>query len=170
MTPSLDRTCRVTRRAEPHRFLGTLLRILGALPLVLVPWGCDQPSSVEHQPDPMEVGDGEAAAPVTYVFDPASVRTVHGHVLAVQPFQRMQGTRYGVRLRLEVDRERVYVYLAPQGFLADRELVFAVADEVDVTGSLLGEPGQRVMIATEIAKDGKAFELRDAGGDPLWQR
>lgn len=154
--------CRVARRAAPRR-------LLGALPLALALWGCDRPDAVQHQPDAIDSAVGEASASTEYVFDPATVRTLQGQVLAVQPFQRMQGTRYGVRLRIDVAGERVYVYLAPQGVLEDRGLVFAPGNDVEVTGSLLGEPGQRVMIASEIVKDGKAFVLRDPEGHPAWR-
>jgi len=160
----------VFRAETTHATSTRSSRFLGVLPIALVLWGCKEPNSIEHEPDPYEVEDGEAAAATTYEFDPSTLRTVYGYVLAVQPFQRMQGSRYGVRLRLDVDRERVYVYLAPQGFLADRGLGFTVGDEIGATGSLLGEPGQRVVIATDIVKDGKAFELRDATGRPLWPR
>jgi hypothetical protein len=157
-------------RADPTRTASTRpSRLLAVLPFALVLWGCDAPDSVEHQPEAFEDEDGEEAESITYDFDPSTLRTVHGYVLAVQPFQRMRGTRYGVRLRLDVDRERVYVYLAPQDFLAARGLGFTVGDEVGATGSLLGEPGQRVVIATDIVKDGQAFELRDATGQPRWQ-
>lgn len=164
MTPSPDRNRRIARRAA-----GTRSRIMVALPLALALWGCNQPDRVEHEPDVTAYADGEAPAATTYEFDPATVRTLQGTVLVVQPFQRMRGTRYGVRVKLDVAREHVYVYLAPQAFLEARGLAFAAGDEVEVTGSLLGEPGQRVMIATEIGKDGKAFRLRDADGRPEWR-
>ena len=170
MTPSHDRTCRDVRRAEPHRRVRMRPGILGVLPLCLALWGCQGPDTVEHHPDSIDVANGEDPAPTKYVFDPDTVRTLHGYVLAVQPFQRMKNTRYGVRLRIDVQHERAYVYLAPQGFLEDLGLAFDVGDEVDVTGSLLGEPGQRVMIAAEIAKDGKAYALRNDEGQLLWKR
>lgn len=170
MTTSMDRSNRTVRRAAPPRTTAARRgRWAAALPLALALWGCDRPDAVEHEPDAIDSADGEAAAATKYVFDPATVRTLQGSVLAVQPFQRMQGTRYGVRLRFDVAGERLYVYLAPQGFLEDRGLVFAPGDDVEVTGSLLGEPGQRVMIATEIVKDGKAFVLRDPEGHPAWR-
>lgn len=170
MTTIMDRPNRPVRRAEPPRPPGARAsHWLAVLPLALALWGCDRPDAVEHEPDAIDAADGEAAAATKHVFDPATVRTLQGNVLAVQPFQRMQGTRYGVRLRIDVAGERAYVYLAPQGFLEDRGLTFAPGDEVEATGSLLGEPGQRVMIASEIVKDGKAFVLRDPEGHPAWR-
>ena len=169
MTTSMDRSNRTVRRAwSPCATRVRQCRFV-AVPLALLLWGCDRPDTVEHEPDAIDSVAGEAAASTEYVFDAAAVRTLRGQVLAVQPFQRMRGTRYGVRLRIDVEGERVYAYLAPQGFLEDRGLVFAPGDEVEVTGSLLGEPGQRVMIATELFKGGKAFVLRDPEGHPAWR-
>lgn len=170
MTTSMDRSNRTVRRAAPAcTAIARRARWMAVLPLALALWGCDRTNAVEHAPDAIDSVDGEAAAPTTYLFDPAAMRTLEGYVLVVQPFQRMQGTRYGVRLRFDVEGERAYVYLAPQGFLEDLGLVFTPGDDVEVTGSLLGEPGQRVMIATEIVKDGKAFVLRDPEGHPAWR-
>jgi hypothetical protein len=167
MTTSMNRSNRTARRAESTRTRTSW--ISSVLPLALVLWGCEGRDSVEHRPDAFELEDGEAAATIEYTFDPSTVRAVHGYVVAVQPFQRMQGTRYGVRVRLDVDHERVYVYLAPQGFLADHGLDLSVGDEIDATGSLLGEPGRRVLIATEIVRYGKTYELRDGEGHPRWR-
>ena len=112
-TPSLDRTRRVVRRvvrrAAPLQLASGCLRSLAALPLALALAGCDRPDAVEHEPDPVDSAAGDAAASTKYVFDPGAMRTLRGDVLVVQPFQRMQGTRYGVRLRVDVAGERVYV-------------------------------------------------------------
>jgi hypothetical protein len=171
MPPSHDGLCRVVRRAESRRPIGPRLRTLMiALPLALASWGCNRAESVEHEPDATDFADGEAAAPITYAFDPNEVRTVQGTVLAVQPFQRMQGSRYGVRLRIDVDGERAHVYLAPQGVLESLGLLFATGDEIEVTGSVLGEEGRRVIIATEITRGRKTYVLRDAEGRAAWKR
>jgi hypothetical protein len=146
-----------------------LRRLAAALPLALAILGCTQPDTVEHEPDVAADDGGQAPLSTRYEFDPATIETLDGTVLAVQPFQRMRGTRYGVRARLDADGERFYVYLGPQGFLANRGLLLSAGDEIEVRGSVVGTQGQRVVIATEVVKDGKTFALRDASGRPQWR-
>jgi hypothetical protein len=152
-----------------HTTAMRLARWASVLGLVVASWACARPDAVEHEPDALEVQGGEAAAPTRYAFDPATVRTLNGTVLVVQPFQRMQGTRYGVRVRFDVDGERAYVYLGPQGYLASRGLALEPGDALEVTGSVLGEAGQRIIIATEVVENGTRYPLRDADGRPLWR-
>lgn len=168
-TSSLDRTNRIVRRAGRERRVGAHLRVLllGVLPLGL--GACDQPDAVEHELDGAADRAGEAAGPTRHVFDPATMQALAGTVLAVQPFQRMQGTRYGVRARLDVDGEVVYAYLGPQGYLASRGLSLAPGDEIELRGSVLGEDGRRIVIATEVVEGGRTVTLRDADGRPRWR-
>ena len=150
MTTSMDRSNRTVRRAWSPCATRVRQRRFVAVPLALLLWGCDRPDTVEHEPDAIDSVAGEAAASTEYVFDAAAVRTLRGQVLAVQPFQRMRGTRYGVRLRIDVEGERVYAYLAPQGFLEDRGLVFelmAHPDQlVDAAAGLEGHPDLVVVV------------------------
>jgi hypothetical protein len=170
ITPSRDRHFRDIRHFTPLPTKAARLgRWLGVLSFAVAAWACNRPDTVEHEPDALEVEAGEAAAPARYVFDPATLRTLHGTVLSVQPFQRMQGTRYGVRVRIDVDGERAYVYLGPQGYLASHGLMLEPGDEVVVTGSVLGEAGQRIIIATEIIDGGRTYVLRDPDGRPQWR-
>lgn len=167
-TSSLDRANRTVRRAGRVRRVGACLRVLLAM-LPLAAGACDRPDAIEHELDGAEPRAGEAAGPTRHVFDPATVQTLAGTVLAVQPFQRMQGTRYGVRARLDVEGEVVYVYLGPQGYLASRGLSLAPGDEIEVSGSMLGEEGRQVVIATEVVEGGRTVALRDADGRPRWR-
>lgn len=170
-TPSRDRHHRAVRRATPTpTSSGRVARWTSVLCLALAAWACNRPDAIEHTADVGEAVQQDGAATSTrHVFDPATVRTLHGTVIAVQPFQRMQGTRYGVRVRLDVDGERAHVYLGPQGFLASRGLALEPGDEIDVTGSVLGEVGQRIVIATEVIEGGHTYALRDTNGHPLWR-
>lgn len=140
------------------------------LVIAVVLGGCKEPDVVEHRTESTELEEDEAEL-TKLAFDPATVETVHGTVVAVEPFQRMGGTRYGLRLRLAAEGDEIfYVYLGPQGYIEHRGLVLGKDDAIEVTGSVVSGDGRRVVIANEIVKGTTAVKLRDEAGRPLWRR
>lgn len=126
---------------------------------------CNRPDAVEHR----EGASGEEHA-TKLSFDPDTIETVSGVVGGVEPFQTMSGTRFGIRIRLMAEEETFYVYLAPEPYLNRNHVSVDTNDVLEVTGSVLDAEGRRVIIATEINKQGTILTLRDDEGVPAWRR
>jgi hypothetical protein len=145
--------------------LASLIRGLAIGAMLLA---CNKPDVVEHTGEVTE--DEDEAELTKLAFDPDTVETMKGTVVAVDPFQTMKGTRYGLRARVEVDGETLYVYLGPQRYLDSHTFTLKSGEEVEVIGSVLPGDGRRVVIANKITKGMTTLELRDEEGRPLWRR
>ena len=102
------------------------------------------------------------------LYDPKTVETVRGSVLAVDTFSVAPGGRTGVHLRLLSGKDTVPVHLGPQWFLDNQEMHVAQGDTVQVKGSKVDFGGKPAMIAAEVRKGDEVLTLRDAKGYPAW--
>lgn len=105
-------------------------------------------------------------------FDPSTIETVRGVVVAVDSFVRLErNTRSGVAAVIEDDDgKRTNAVLGPAMWLDEHGLVLERGDELTVTGSAVKDEksGLPTIVATEVRKDNTRLQLRDGNGRPAW--
>ena len=116
-----------------------------------------------------QVGMGGGGAGYDRMYDPKTVETVSGEVVAVDKIID-QGMGYRVSLTLKTGKETSLVYLGPGWFLEKQDLTFAPKDQVEVTGSQITFQGKPSIIAGQVKKGDKSLKLRDPAGIPAWAR
>lgn len=110
------------------------------------------------------------------VYDPRTVETVSGEVVAVERTtpkgrmmkSRMSGTRYGVHLVLKTGKETIPVHLGPAWYIENQAVKIAPKDRIEVKGSRITFEGQPVLVAAQVTKGSEVLTLRDANGSPVW--
>jgi hypothetical protein len=102
------------------------------------------------------------------LYDPKTVETVRGEVLAVERVSRGRGREYGVHLSLKTDKETIAVHVGPSWFLERQKFELKAHDQVEVTGSRVELGGKPVLIAAEVKRGDATLELRDQTGIPRW--
>ncbi len=110
-----------------------------------------------------ESGTGQRA----HRYDPSTETTMKGTVAGVTQQTGRQGGS-GTHLTLKTADTSIQVLVGPSAYVEKQGFSFANGDEIEVTGSKVKTGGQDVLLAREIKKDGKALELRNAQGVPLW--
>ncbi len=113
------------------------------------------------------LAQGAPARPYARRYNPQTVETVSGQVLAVE---RVSGPRgfQGVHLTLQTATGKLSVHLGPGWFMDRQALKIAPHDTLEVTGSRVTYRGETVLVAERLTKDGQTLVLRDAQGVPLW--
>jgi len=102
-------------------------------------------------------------------FRSDQMKTVTGKVDSVSSFHPEAGSYSGLRLRVTADDGSIVtVHVGPRQYVQDQGFTFKRDDQVTVKGSQTEFRGQSVLMATEIQKDGKTLQLRDANGTPKW--
>lgn len=124
--------------------------------------------TVEHRPDPTDEQDD--AELTKLAFDPDTVATRVGTVLKVEPFQRISGSRHGIRVRFRSGDDHFYTYLGPVRYLEREGLELKSGDKVTVAGSVLNGDGRKVIIASQVIKGDTTVTLRDEDGRPTWRQ
>lgn len=103
-------------------------------------------------------------------YDPQTVETVSGEVMAVNKVAYGRRGYYGVHLLLKTDKGEMPVHLGPSWFLDRQSLKIAPHDTIEVTGSRVTYDGKPALIAAEVRKGSESIRLRSAEGLPLWRR
>jgi hypothetical protein len=112
---------------------------------------------------------GEPAEPKTPpLYDPKTVETASGTVVAIA--RTAQGTTrgFGVRVSLKTDAETIPVHLAPAWFLKNEGFEVKENDRLEVRGSRVSLAGTPAIIAAEAKNGTKTVKLRDDKGVPVW--
>jgi hypothetical protein len=102
------------------------------------------------------------------MYDPKTVATVTGEVIAVElvvPMRQMSG---GVHLKLKTDKETISVHLGPAWYIENQDTKIEPRDNVEVKGSRVAIDGTPAVIAAEIRKGNEVLKLRDENGLPVW--
>jgi hypothetical protein len=101
------------------------------------------------------------------LFDPKTVQTVTGAVIAVERFPS-RGMMHGVHLRLRTGAGEMDVHLGPAWFVETGEMTLKVGDRVQVRGSRVAVQGKPALIAATLTRGEMTLRLRDADGYPYW--
>jgi hypothetical protein len=102
------------------------------------------------------------------LYDPKTVETVRGEVVAVETFTPMKGMSPGVHLRLKTDKETTSVHLGPAWFIENQDVKIEAEDSVEVKGSRVTLDDRPAIIAAEVSKGDAVLRLRDERGVPFW--
>jgi DNA/RNA endonuclease YhcR with UshA esterase domain len=112
-----------------------------------------------------------ASAPSVAVpkYDPATEAVFKGTVQSVSdrqcPISGGMGSH--VVLKLE-DGSTIEVHLASTKFVKEYELVFAVGDQLEVTGSKVVFDGVETILAREVKRGNDVYVFRYKDGKPVW--
>ena len=109
---------------------------------------------------------GPMAGMMMPTFDPKTVTTVQGTIVAIDRVEHHAGM-VGVHLRVKVGAETLVVHAGPASFI-DSKMQFVVNDVVSATGSRISHQGEATLLATTITRGGKTVEIRAADGKPLF--
>ena len=102
-------------------------------------------------------------------YNPATQAVFKGSVQEVKDRQCPVSGGMGAHLILKLeDGNTIEVHLAPTKFLKVYELVFAVGDQLEVTGSKVNFEGVDTIFAREIKRGNDTFAFRDKDGKPVW--
>jgi hypothetical protein len=117
-------------------------------------------------PAPPRTWQGESDS---RLFDPSTVVTVWGTVLARSRIVGATGAAAGIDVRLGTPGGEIRVHLGP-GFWVDKQaLNFAIGDVVAVKGSMITIEGKPTIIAESVTWGTSMLELRDSRGVPIWR-
>jgi hypothetical protein len=103
-----------------------------------------------------------------YAFDPSTLKTIKGDVLAVIKTPHPTGRSPGIHVKVVTVDGPFDVHVGPQWYLEEIGLTLKTNQLIEVVGSLVVIDGQKAIIATEITKDKKKYSLRDTQGIPYW--
>ena len=103
-------------------------------------------------------------------YNPATVETVSGIVVAAPRPTPPGGMPERAQLTLKTKRETLTVYLGPGWFVEKQGLKIANLDKLQVTGSRISVQGKPALIAREVRKGSQVLKLRNDRGQPLWRR
>jgi hypothetical protein len=104
------------------------------------------------------------------LYNPQTVETVSGLVLAISYGAAGEGLPAPVYLTLKTDQGKLTVLAGPRRFLERQPLQIAALDRIQVTGSRVEVAGKPALIAAEIRKGEQVIRLRNDQGLPLWGR
>ena len=102
------------------------------------------------------------------LYDPKTVETVSGEVIAVKHITPANGMSYGVHLELKTEKETVSVHLGPGWFIENQDIAIEPKDKVEIIGSRVMFDGKPAIIAAEVKKNDSTLKLRDQNGVPVW--
>lgn len=114
------------------------------------------------------LAQGGPTRPYSRMYNPQTVETVSGQVLAIE---RVTGRRFaGIHLTLQTSAGKLAVHLGPSWFMDKQALKIAPHDTIEVTGSRITYQGEVVLVAAQVKKGNETLVLRDAHGYPVWSR
>lgn len=125
------------------------------------------PGSVSRSAGAPDVAPGDRG-PGGSTYDLDTVTTLRGTVRAVTVVPARGGCVGGTHVTLEGEGAVTEVHLGPTWFLERESVELSKGDSLDVTGSVVDSRGATVLVAREIKKGAKVFQLRDERGLPLW--
>ena len=113
-------------------------------------------------------GGWGAGSQYNRLYDPKTVQTVSGEVIAVKHITPVKGMSYGVHLELKTEKETVFVHLGPGWFIENQETTIEPKDKLEIKGSRVTFDGKPAIIAAEVKKNDRVLKLRDENGVPVW--
>lgn len=103
-------------------------------------------------------------------YDPDTVTTLGGNVVAVEVVPSQRGRMGGIHIVVKDNEQLTEIHVAPMRYLETEGFTIAKGDMVEVTGSLVSSEDDTYMIAREVKKGDRLLRLRNKEGIPLWSR
>jgi hypothetical protein len=123
------------------------------------------------QPHRMGRGSGGWGMGGSYqrFYNPKSLATLTGEVVAIDSVMPMGGMSGGIHLKVRTPKnELMSVHLGPSWYLENQDITLKVKDKIQVKGSKITFSGKPALIAAEVKKGDQTLILRDANGFPAW--
>jgi hypothetical protein len=154
----------------------------GIFPAVLLATGCGRRPAPSLKPAPPQnapvisqepvppKGPIEAARPVdpyTLEYNPATEITVRGNILGIRRIP-LSDDRTGLMIRVHAGGGLPWVYLGPEPWVSEHCGSLAMTQTVGVTGSIIEENSQPLLVARTIETAEGRVQLRDDLGTPHW--
>jgi len=86
----------------------------------------------------------------------------------VEEIREVPGNYEGIYLVVKTDTSSVLVRVAPAAFLKEMDTVFAVGNQVQITGAKAPGVAEEQILAREIIVGTNTVTLRDDKGIPVW--
>ena len=102
------------------------------------------------------------------MYQPDTVETLTGEVVAVEKMTPMKGMGAGIHLRLKTDKETISVHLGPSWYIERLDTRIEKGDKIEVKGSRVTVAEKPAIIAAEVKKGDSVLRLRDDSGIPVW--
>jgi hypothetical protein len=102
------------------------------------------------------------------LYDPKTVQTLDGEVLAVEYHTPRNAGGRGVHVVLKTEKETIPVHLGPEWYIEKQDAQIEKGDRVKVTGSRVTYEDKPAIIAREVEKGDEVLQLRDEQGFPKW--
>jgi hypothetical protein len=112
-------------------------------------------------------GPGKGSGP-SGLFNPDTVVTVSGIVVAKTPPSGYEGLPMLVYLTLQTKEGKITVFMGPDLYVDKLPVKINKLDQIQVTGSRVDWEGKPVIVSTEIKKGDEVLKLRDPKGVPVW--
>jgi hypothetical protein len=122
------------------------------------------------QPGPARQGRGGWGpnGPYGRLYDPKTVETVRGRIVAVERVFPMRGMSAGVHVRLRTTAGVLDIHLGPAWFIDNQEITLKNGEDIEVRGSRVVVAGGPAIIAAEVTRGDDVLHLRDELGFPAW--
>ena len=142
--------------------------LLGLMALVIGVMSSD--SFAQRGPGMMWRGSGGWGPGTQYnrMYDPKTVETISGEIVAVDRITPMKGMTGGVHMNVKTDKETISVQLGPSFYIENQDVKLQAKDKVEVKGSRITFDGKPAIIAAEVKKGEEVLKLRDDAGFPVW--
>jgi DNA-directed RNA polymerase subunit E'/Rpb7 len=103
------------------------------------------------------------------LYNPKTVETITGEVVAIDSMMPMGGMSGGVHLQVRTPKnELISIHLGPSWYLERQDISLQVKDKIQVKGSKVSISDKPALIAAEVKKGAQTLVLRDADGFPVW--
>jgi sporulation protein YlmC with PRC-barrel domain len=112
-----------------------------------------------------------SANDLTGTFNPASISTVEGTVVAQGKFTPQTGGPDMLWLRIRTEDGRIALAnLGPRNYISSQNFYVVQGDRIRLTGSdVTAASGRHVWLPTEVTYNSHMLRLRSADGMPLWE-
>lgn len=102
------------------------------------------------------------------MYNPKTVESFQGTVLAVDTITAEQRGHAGIHLRVNRKKDTIDVHLGPQWYLENQEMMVSAGDSVRIKGSKVTYNDKPAVIAAEVTRGKDVLVLRDEKGFPYW--
>lgn len=73
-----------------------------------------------------------------------------------------------IHLTLKDGNDSLDLFVAPEKFLKEMEIIFAKGETIEVLGSQRTVDGEVILLVREVRRSGDVMTIRDEEGKPVW--
>jgi len=97
-----------------------------------------------------------------------SVQTYKGYIVSVQKYNLVNKPAPYIQFILNSKGIEYTVELGPEWYISEQGAILLPHEEVEVTGSMIKDNNQKIILATRIKRGNIQIKLRQEDGVPLW--